>query len=160
MPQDAVAGQGARYPKSVQNQIQDLSPVADNVFASTLQDIIGFYIQQVQLIAEDGYDDRDTMLYWKLSDIRECCELKSNIPVIHVELLLGDTNIKCLQALSCWAKDLTFRGKDIDLNHFNGNIMSEATDKSGLDYKYTTYGRVELDNPKKLFNKNGTIGNI
>ena len=46
--------------------------------------------------------------------------------------------------------DLTLRGKGIDLNNFNGDIMSDTIGESRIDYEDTKYGKAELNNPKEF----------
>ena len=89
-----------------------------NIFAGTLQGIIGFTITQVRVLVDDRYDSQESVIYWKFTDIKEWCRLKSKIPARRCGLYYRDRKIKCLQELAWWVTDLTLRGKIIDLNHF------------------------------------------
>ena len=38
--------------------------------------------------------------------------------------------------------------KSIELNNFNGDILSDLIEEYWLEYKYTKDGKAEFDNPK------------
>ena len=42
-----------------------------NTFTGTLQDTLGFTSTQVRVLVDDGYDSQESVLYWKISDIKE-----------------------------------------------------------------------------------------
>ena len=80
--------------------------VPANIFMGTLQGILGFTITQVQVLVEYGYDSQESVLYWKLTNIKEWFQLKANIPVSCSGLSYGDRKIKYLQSLAWWVKYL------------------------------------------------------
>ena len=56
-------------------------------------------------------------------------------------MYFGDRNIKCLQEMSWWVTDLTLQGKNIYLNNFKCDVMSDAIEESRLDFEDTIYGK-------------------
>ena len=69
-------------------------------------------------------------MYWKFIDIKECCKLKSKIPVSRSGIYFGDIKINCLQSLVWWLIELTLRGKNMYLNHFNSDFLSDVIEES------------------------------
>ena len=124
-----VEGQGSVDPPVVWNQLQVAPQVAANFFTGTLMNTIGFSIGKFLALVEDVYGASDTVLYWKLIYIWECCELKARISLSHGGSMFGDIKIKWLQALDWWVTYLKLRGKDIDINHFNGDIKSDSIEE-------------------------------
>ena len=51
-----------------------------NIFTGKLQGILGFTITQVRVLVENGYVSQASVLYWKFTNIKEWCQLKSKIP--------------------------------------------------------------------------------
>ena len=43
--------------------------VPTNVFKRMLQDNLGFTTAQIWILVDDGYDTKDTVLYWKFIEI-------------------------------------------------------------------------------------------
>ena len=91
-----MSSPGKKSPEAENNPptdaTQDLVPT--NVFKRILQDTLLFATAQVQIMAEDEYDTKDTVLYWNLTEIIELCQLKDNIPVIRDGKYFGDRKIK------------------------------------------------------------------
>ena len=110
----------------VREKLQVAPPVAENVFTRKPLNNIGFSIGQVLVLVEYSYNAVDIVLYWKFRNILEWCELKEYIPVIRGGSTFGDINIKFLQSLVSWETDSMPRGKYIDLNYFNGDIISDT----------------------------------
>ena len=93
-------------------QVATAAPsVPVNIFTGTLQCILGFTITQVRVLVDNGYDSQESALYWKLTDIKEWCQLKSKILVISGGVSYGDRNMKLLQELALWVTYLTLRVK-------------------------------------------------
>ena len=68
--------------------------------------------------------------------------IKIHIPCeMHWFISYGYRKIKCLQALSWWATDLTLRGKIIDLNHFKTDILADDIDESCINLEDRIYGK-------------------
>ena len=84
-----------------------------------------------------GYDIQESVLYWKFIYIKEWCQLKSKIPAIHGGVSYGDRNIKHLQALAWWVTYLRLRGKIIDINNINTDIIADVIEESWIDFEYT-----------------------
>ena len=59
---------------------------------------------------------------------------KSQIRAICSGVYYGDSKINCLQALTLWVTYLMLRGKIIDLNNFNTDILADAIEESQLDF--------------------------
>ena len=78
-------------------QVSTVVQVPVNIFTGKLQGILGLTSTQVRVLVEDGYDSQESVIYWKSTDIKEWCQLKSKIPAIHGGLSYGDRKIKCLQ---------------------------------------------------------------
>ena len=117
-------------------QVATAAPsVLVSIFAGTLQDILGFTSTQVRVLMDDGYDGQESVLYWKLTYIKEWCQLKAKISVSHGGVFYGDRKIKCLQALVWWVTDLTLRDKIIDINNVKTDILAGAIDEYQLDYE-------------------------
>ena len=103
----------------------DAPSVPVNIFTGRLQGILGFTITQVQVLVDDGYDSQELVLYWKLADIKDWCQLKSKIPKSYGEVYYGNKKIKGLQALAWCVTYLMLWGKIIDLNNFKIDILSD-----------------------------------
>ena len=115
-------------PRTDVPQVSMVVQVPVNIFTGTLQDILGFTSTQVRVLVDDGYDSQDSVINWKFTDIKEWCQIKANIPAIRGGVSHRHRKIKCLQALAWWVTDLTLRGKIIDLNKFNTDILAYAID--------------------------------
>ena len=63
-------------------QVSMVVQVPVNIFTGTLQGTLGFTSTQVWILLVNGYDSQESVLYWDFSDIKEWCQIKSNIPVI------------------------------------------------------------------------------
>ena len=107
-------------------QVSMVIPVLVNIFTEIFQGVIGFTSTQVWVLVDDGYDSQEAVLYWKFIDIKDWCQLKSNIPVSRGRVSCGDSEIKYLQALGWWVTYLTLRGKVINLNNFKTDILADA----------------------------------
>ena len=84
----------------------------------------------MRVLAEYRYGARETVLYWKFSDIKQWCDLKSKTTMSHGCISFGDINIKCLKVIAWWLTDLILWGKFMELNDFSGDIMSDVIEKS------------------------------
>ena len=51
-----------------------------NIFTGTLQDTLCFTSNQVHVLVDDVYDIQESVLYWKISYIKEWYQLKARIP--------------------------------------------------------------------------------
>ena len=80
----------------------------------------------------------------------------AKIPASHGGISDGDRNIKCLQALSWWVKDLKLRGKIIDLNHLKTDIIADTIGEYRLDFEDTRYGKGGLIKAKELSHEKWT----
>ena len=129
-------------------QVSTVVQVPVNIFAGTLQGIIGFTSTQVQDLVDNGYDSQESIIYWKFTDVKEWCQMKFKIPASLNGVSYGDRKINCLQALACWVTDLTLRGKIIDLNNFKADILADAIEESQLYLEDTIDGKVGLIKPK------------
>ena len=69
-------------PPVARNPLPVAPPVAANIFMGTLLKTLGFSSGQVQVLAYDGYNAVDSVLYWNFDDVHNCCELKTKMPVI------------------------------------------------------------------------------
>ena len=116
-------------------QVSTVVNVPFNIFTGTLQGILGFTITQVRVFVGNGYDSQESVIYWKIIDIKEWCQLKSNISTSHGGMSYGERKIKCLQALAWWLTDLALRGKIIDINNFKANILAGAIEEFRIDLK-------------------------
>ena len=54
-------------------QVSTIVQVPVNIITGTHQSIIGFASTQVQVLVGDGYDSQQSVLYWKLTNIKEWC---------------------------------------------------------------------------------------
>ena len=95
-----------------------LTSVTVNTFKETHKDILGFANIHVWVLVDCGYDSQESFLYWRFTDTKEWCQLKSNIPAIHSGVYYGYRKINCLEALAWWMADLTLWGNIIDMNRF------------------------------------------
>ena len=110
------------------------SSVPVNIFTGTLQDIIGFTNTQVQILVDNGFYNQESVMYWKFTNIKEWCQLKSKIPASCGEVNYENRKIECLQSLDCCLTGFMLRGKIIDLNSFKTDILSDAIEKSQIDF--------------------------
>ena len=118
-------------------QVSTVVQVPVNIFTGTLQGILVFTSTRVWVLVDNGYKSQESVLYWKFTYIKNCCELKSNIPASRGGIYYGDSKIRCLQALSWWVTYLTLRGKIIDLNHFNTDFLADAIEESWIGFEDT-----------------------
>ena len=65
-------------------------PVPVNIFTGTLQDILGFAINQVRVLVDNGYYSQESVLCWKFTDIKEWRQLKSKTPASRGGVYYGD----------------------------------------------------------------------
>ena len=107
-------------------------------------------------MVDNVYDSQESVIFWKFIDIKEWCQIKSNIHVSHGGVSYGDSKINFLQALAWWVTDLTLWGKIIDLNNFKTDIISGAIDKSQLEFEYTRDGKGRLSKPKEFSHEHWT----
>ena len=56
--------------------------------------------------------------------------------------------IKCLQALDWWVTNLTLQGKNIDLNNYKSDFMSNMIEEYQLNFEDTRDVKGGLSNPK------------
>ena len=122
----------------------------------TLPGILGFTSTQAWVLVDNGYDSQEYFLYWKFTDIKECFPLKANIPASRGGVSYGDRKIKCLQALDWWVTYLTMRGKIIDINNFENDILAGAIEESRIDFEDTTDGKGGLSKPKEFSHEKWT----
>ena len=64
--------------------------VSVNIFIGKLQDIFGFTNTHVWGLVDYGYDNQESVLYYKFIYIEEWCQLKSIFPVKCVGVYLMD----------------------------------------------------------------------
>ena len=76
------------------------------------------------------------------------CQLKANIPVIHRGISFGDSNIKSLQTLAWWVMDLTLQGRNVDLNNFGSDIMSDTIGEFQIEFEDTRDSKGGMSKPK------------
>ena len=74
--------------------------------------------------------------------------MKYKIPTSHSGIYFGYIKIKFLQALVWWVIYLTLQGKNIDLNHFKSDVLSDAIEYSRINFEDTVDGKGDLSNPK------------
>ena len=82
--------------------------------------------------------------------------MKSKIPVIRGGISFGDIKINCLSALAWWVMYLSLRGKNINLNNFKSDVLSDTIEDYRLDFGDTIYGKWELINPKEFSHEKWT----
>ena len=92
-------GVGANPPTEAP-QFSMVVQVPVNIFTGTFQGILGCTSTQVRVLVDDGYDSQEYVIYWKFIDIKEWCQLKSNIHASRGGVSYGDRKINCLQALA------------------------------------------------------------
>ena len=126
------------------------SSVPANIFTETLQDILGFTINQVWVLVDDIYDSQESVLYWEFTDIKEWCQLKSRILASHGGLFYGYRNIKCLQALAWLVAYWTLRDKFTNMNNFKTDIIADAVEESRIDFGDTKDRKGDLNNPNEF----------
>ena len=123
--------------------------MAQEYFLNTSPKVLVLSLKQHEVLMVDGYDTISTIINWKYGKIREWCTTKSKFTTTRGEDSDGDQKIKCTQALTWWATNLTLRGKFIFLADFDTNMMAYCIDKAKLDYeggkKYP-----EIDKPDKF----------
>ena len=69
-----------------------------NIFTGTLQDNLCFTSNQVHVLVDDGYDIQESVLYWKISYIKEWYQIKTRIPESRGGISYGDRKINFAQA--------------------------------------------------------------
>ena len=74
--------------------------------------------------------------------------MKVKIPVIRGSISFEYRKIKCLQALDWWVTNLTLQGKNIDLNNFKSDFLSNMIEDSQLNFEDTRDGNRDLSNSK------------
>ena len=126
--------QGEGESQASKKLVQVSTPVPTNVFRGTIQGTIGFTTDQIEVLAEDGYDTQESVLYWKFIDIKECYHLKSSIHASRGGISVGDRKTKCLQELDWWVTYLIMQGKNIDWNNFKSDILRDAIEEYRLDF--------------------------
>ena len=82
--------------------------------------------------------------------------MKSNIPLSCGGKYFFNRKIKCLQTLAWWVTYLMLWGKNIDLNYFKSDVMSDAIEEYQLNFEDTRDGKADLSNPKELSHKKWT----
>ena len=125
-----------------------------NIFRGALQGILGFTNTQVRVLMEDEYDSQDSVMYCKFTDMKELCKLKSKIHASRGGVSYGYRKMKFLQSLDCEVTDFMLRGKIIDLNNFNTDILADSIEESRIDFEDTIDGKGGLSNPKELSHEN------
>ena len=75
-------------------KVSTVVQVPVNIFTGKLQGILGFSSTQVRVLVDYGHDSQESVLYWKISDIKEWCQLKSKIPAIQGGVSYGYRKIK------------------------------------------------------------------
>ena len=108
---------------------------------------------------EDRYDTKNTVIYWKLSDIRDWCQLKENIPMINGGLYFGDRRIKCLQALVWCGTDFTLWFKPIEVNNFIVILCLMILRSPRLTMRIPDIVKEICTKTKSFFMINGLSGN-
>ena len=129
-----------------------------NIFTGTLQDILGFTNTQVQVLVDDGYVIQESVMYWKFTDIKEWCQLKSNIPEIRGGISYGDRKIKHLQSLAWWVMDFPLWDKFIDLNNLKLIFLLMPLRSPGLILRTQEIEKGSRVTPKSSLMKSGLNG--
>ena len=70
-PQVLTVKQGAGASQVSTNTVQVSTPVPTNVFTWTLKGTLGFTTVLIKVLAEDGYDTQEEVLYWIFIGIKE-----------------------------------------------------------------------------------------
>ena len=91
---------------------------------------------------------QDTILHWRFTKIREWFQLKAKIYMICYDIYFEDRKIKHIQALYWWVTDLTLRGKNVDLNHFKRDVLSDVSEESGINFEDIIDCNGDMSNPK------------
>ena len=104
-------------------------------FLNTITNVLVLSFNQHEVLSDDRYDTISAIIHWKYDNIREWCTTKSKLTTTRGGDSYGDRKIKCLQALSWWATDLTLRGKQIFLAEFDATMMIYCIDEEKLDYE-------------------------
>ena len=138
-PQVSTVEHGSGYSQASTNPVQVSTPVPTNVFTVTLQVTLDFTTAQIKALVKEEYFKQDAVLYWKFRDIKEWFQLKSKIPVRRSGTFSRDGTIKCLQELAWWVIDLILWGKDINLNNFISDVLSDAIEESLLFPEFCQY---------------------
>ena len=63
---------------------------------------------------------------------------------------------KWLQALAWWVAGSTLQRKNIDLNYFNGDVISDAIEDFRLDFEDIIDGKGDLSKPKEFSHEKWT----
>ena len=74
-------------------QFSKVVQVPVTIFTGKLQGILGFTITQVFVLVDDGYDSQESVLYWKFTDTKEWCQLKTKITESRGGVSYGDRKI-------------------------------------------------------------------
>ena len=157
MPETGADSTGVgENPATEAPQVSTVVQVPVNIFTGTFQVILGFTSIQVWVLVDDGYDRQESVLYWKITDIKEWCHLKSNIPASCGGVSYWDRKIKWFQVLSWWVTDLTLRDEIIDINNFKTDIIADAIEESRIDFEDTIYVKEGLSKSKELSHENWT----
>ena len=139
LPLDAppvfMEGKGSGYPTVARNRIPVASQSVAICFMGTLLKTLRLSDGQVWLLVDDGYNESDTVLYWRFNDIRKWCELKDKIPESQVGLAYGYNKIKHLQSIAWRLTEIIIRGKSIDLNQFSCDILVGVIEESHTEYE-------------------------
>ena len=96
-------GEYAHYPTEapqVSTVVQDtmaVTAVPVNICTGTHHNIIGITNIQVSVLVENRYDSQESVLYWKLKNIKEWFQLKAKTPASRGGVSYVDRNINCLQ---------------------------------------------------------------
>ena len=77
----SITLQGSGPSQASMNLVKVSTPVPTNVFTGTLQGTLGFNTSHIKVLVEDEYDTQYAVLYWKFTDIKEWCHLKSKTPM-------------------------------------------------------------------------------
>ena len=71
MPATGVDSTGVgENPPTEAPKVSKVLQVPVNIFTGTLQGIICFTSTQVRFLVDDGYDRKDSVLYWKFTGIK------------------------------------------------------------------------------------------
>ena len=77
-------------------QVSIVVQVPFNFFMGKLQGILGFTSTQVWVLVSNRYDSQESVLYWKNTEGKEWCQIKSNTPASRGGLYYGYRKIKFL----------------------------------------------------------------
>ena len=95
MPETGADSTGVgENPPTEAPQVSDVVQVPVNIFIGTLQDVLGFTSTQDRVLLDGGYDSQESIIFLKISDIKEWCQLKSRIPASRCGVSYGYRKIK------------------------------------------------------------------